>query len=154
MADDEAPQFGTPRAGVTYRDRPGAYAVAFDGPSILVVETPVGYYLPGGGVDEGEAAEAALRREVYEETGYRVVALSPLGRARQYVGSAINKVEVFFVAELAATGIAPDEPDHRPRWVPVQDAIALLAEESQAWAVRTAAASADQDGTRPVAGPA
>lgn len=37
------------------------------------------YKLPGGGIDEGEPIEAALRREVREETGYEITSIRELG---------------------------------------------------------------------------
>lgn len=37
------------------------------------------YKLPGGGIDEGEATEAALCREVREETGWEITDIRELG---------------------------------------------------------------------------
>ncbi|MBQ8611853.1 MAG: NUDIX domain-containing protein [Oscillospiraceae bacterium] len=37
------------------------------------------YSLPGGGVEDGESIEDAVRREIDEETGVNILALEPLG---------------------------------------------------------------------------
>jgi ADP-ribose pyrophosphatase YjhB (NUDIX family) len=59
------------------------YALAFtgDGRMLLVAgrrENPQ-YWLPGGGVEEGESAEAALARELQEEAGASVESMKALG---------------------------------------------------------------------------
>lgn len=131
---DEGPQFGTIMPGIAPTERPGAYAIAMHGNHVLVVATPAGLYLPGGGIDPGESAEATLRREVREETGYEIVTATRLGSARQYVGSGINKIETFFAVSVSGE-IGQGEPDHLPHWLPLADAIAAMAEMAQAWAL-------------------
>ncbi|HET7034301.1 MAG TPA: NUDIX domain-containing protein [Thermomicrobiaceae bacterium] len=138
-----SPQFGQPPADGVCRDRPGAYAVALVAGKVLVVETPAGRFLPGGGREAGESAEAALHRELREETGYRLAALRELGSAGQYVveqatGRCYNKRQTFFLVELGARDASAVEPDHTLRWLAPAEALATLREEAQAWAVRRA----------------
>ena len=60
--------------GVTRRMVLGARAALIDGDKVLLLRhtyTP-GWHFPGGGVEPGETAEQAARREAEEETGYRV----------------------------------------------------------------------------------
>lgn len=42
------------------------------------------YYLPGGGVEEGEDEETALRREVIEEVGCEIKEIEELGQIVEY----------------------------------------------------------------------
>jgi len=152
MDGDNGRQFGIPSAGIASTDRPGAYGIIILGDRVLIVATPAGLYLPGGGIGPGEAAEAALRREVCEETGYEVVTTVALGAARQYVGSGINKIETFFLVSIAGK-IVQNESDHRPLWLAVDEAIAGMAEEAQGWALRRARAIAQGLDFAPEVGP-
>ena len=74
------PTFGESSRGTTTVPRPSAYALlcAPDG-RIAVVRTPVGLYLPGGGVRDGESAEAAIHREIAEECGRAKFDVAALG---------------------------------------------------------------------------
>jgi 8-oxo-dGTP diphosphatase len=56
-----------------------------------------------GALDEGELPETAAKREVYEETGYRVQIL-PLGR--YIVGTQVNEICYLYYADI--TRMEPD----------------------------------------------
>ncbi len=51
--------------------RPAAYALIYDDPKLLLVNTKSTgkWFFPGGAIEKGEKTEEALRREVQEETG-------------------------------------------------------------------------------------
>lgn len=82
------------------RTRIGAYALIFDGQRILLcrlskeVTAHAGSWtLPGGGLEFGEHPEAALIREVAEETGLRVAVRSIAGV--DSIHDAVNRREDF-----------------------------------------------------------
>ena len=132
-------QFGKPRPGATPQDRPGAYGIAFTEGRLLVVEFEHRLHLPGGALKEGEVPEQTLRREVLEETGYEVARAIPLAQAAQYVDAKdgyFNKRCAFFAIEVGERVRNSYSPGHSPEWVPLDDAIAAMAEDASVWAVQ------------------
>lgn len=140
---EDTPVFGVQEDGITYRHRPGAYAVIHNRQKeICLVRVPSGYALPGGGIEKWEDREAALLREVYEETGFGVLLGACLGAAYQYKLSDTEgyvKKECFYYAcAFTEWEREPVEKDHFPLWLPPAEALARLLtakEEAHHWAV-------------------
>jgi 8-oxo-dGTP diphosphatase len=133
----DADVFGERVDGVVYVERPGVYAIITDGEGrVLVVDETDGPGLPGGGVEPGEAADEALRRELDEETGLEPSGWRYLDVARQLVQSVdgpFEKIERFYRVEVEPpTGPLPDGA----MWLPLGDAVDALVEEAQSWALR------------------
>jgi 8-oxo-dGTP diphosphatase len=139
------PQFGAPEAGRTYRDRPAAFGIVErDGRIALVRVAKLGHApwldLPGGALDPGEDAAAAVVREFGEEAGLKVSAGQAYARADQYFvntdGEAYDNLGTFFTLRLE--GEDPGlkiEDDHTLVWLPPQEAVEQLPHEAHAWAV-------------------
>jgi len=138
-------EFGIRLAGKDYIDRPGVYAVIEnDHKQIAVIETGKGYFLPGGGVNSGETEVEALKREILEEIGYQVLALTEMGEAIEYInafadGKYYQIYSRFYKAHIGAKIGEGMEKDQRLVWLGQGEALKLLVRQSQAWAIRSMA---------------
>lgn len=125
------------RPGQKYRRRPGIYAVCLDGDALLTTyqESPLPeYQLPGGGIDPGEQPIAALHREVFEETGWRVEIRRRIGAYRRFTYMPeydlwAEKLCTVYLARPALRLGAPTEPGHTAIWTSVDEGLGLLDNE-------------------------
>jgi 8-oxo-dGTP diphosphatase len=137
------PVFGTRLPGIDYRRRPSAYVVIRNAArDVAVIRTPRGAFLPGGGLDPDESAEAAVRREAHEEAGLVLGPLAPLGAAVEFIRAVdedawFEKVCTFYTASVVERGAAT-ERDHELLWLGDDEACALLGHESHRWAIARA----------------
>ncbi|MGH6986454.1 MAG: NUDIX domain-containing protein [Caulobacteraceae bacterium] len=89
-----------------------ARAIVFRGSKVVVVKDRVvirerkgaGHILPGGHLEDGETEEEALRRELLEETGWRVGEIDPFGfifiePAGAQSEAVMRRVHTLFLAE-------------------------------------------------------
>jgi 8-oxo-dGTP diphosphatase len=139
--EHSVPQFGaTPQGTVT--DRPGAYVVVFNALGEILALDVAGYiHLPGGGIDDGEVAEQAAKRELLEESGCTVVNIQYIGESNQFFQSSsigpLNKQGLFYSAEFVSQDATiSKEEDHRVLWLTPDEFCHSNASESQKWAVQ------------------
>jgi predicted kinase/diadenosine tetraphosphatase ApaH/serine/threonine PP2A family protein phosphatase/8-oxo-dGTP pyrophosphatase MutT (NUDIX family) len=136
----EIVEFGEKTPEVEYVSRPSAYAVVRnDAGRVAVVRTPVGAYLPGGGLVDNETAEVGMLRELREEAGLEVNVKSRLGEATEYVDAGeegfFAKQGTFYLAQFVN---ASGEGEHALEWLSPEDALAEMRHASHRWAIEKA----------------
>ncbi|WP_343503085.1 NUDIX hydrolase [Alloyangia pacifica] len=114
-----------PESGRRYTLRPGAYAILPRNGAVLVthqVDPWPEYQLPGGGIDAGESPIAALHREVFEETGWKIAQPRRLGAFRRFTYMPeydlwAEKLCIIYAAHPVRPLGAPSEPGHQAVWM-------------------------------------
>lgn len=129
-----------PDPGRRWTLRPGVYAILpRDGALLLThqCDPEPEYQLPGGGIEPGEHPAAALHREVFEETGWRIGQPRRLGAFRRFTFMPeydlwAEKLCTIYLARPIRRLAPPSEPGHRACQMPLADAAAMLGNPSDA----------------------
>lgn len=127
------------KTGAIYVDRPGAYLLAIENGKIAVVRTPLGLFLPGGGIDPGESHADAIHRECLEETGFAVETGEFVCSADAYTTHHGNEpyhpVQYYYRGRFLQWVQPPTEADHQLLWLDFAEARGKMFSEMQNWAL-------------------
>jgi 8-oxo-dGTP diphosphatase len=132
-------RFGDPpEPGRTYQRRVGAYGILPQqgklGRDLLLTcqfDPDPDLQLPGGGIDPGESPVAALHREVFEETGWRIASPRRVGAFRRFAYMPeydlwAEKICLIYLARPVRRLGPPTEVDHEPFWMQAGQAAEIL----------------------------
>jgi len=128
-------RFGdVPEPGRSYQIRVGAYGILPMGRDLLLTcqfDPDPDLQLPGGGIDPGESPIAALHREVFEETGWRIAAPRRIGTFRRFAYMPeydlwAEKICLIYHARPVRRLGPPSEANHVPLWMNMAKAACLL----------------------------
>ncbi|AOR23640.1 NUDIX hydrolase [Clostridium taeniosporum] len=133
--------FGEKLKDKEYTDRIGAYGLIFQNHKIAVIKLPVGYFLPGGGVEKGESHEQCLKREFMEELGCTInikdfVCIGSSYHFGRRFNKYIHSIGNFYLADSLKKVSEPTERDHQLVWLNVEEAHNKMFLDHQAWAIK------------------
>lgn len=109
--------------------------VIFDENNAVCIRTKKGsdfYFLPGGGIEDGEDTVQALKRECLEEAGCNITDIQKIGTVIEYRDETKkSKISECFTANLMGEKLEPtlaigDEEGFDVIWVDISEAIAIL----------------------------
>lgn len=131
--------FGEKDETKTYVERKGAYLIAMQDGKIAVVKTGKGYFLPGGGLEDGESHWECIERECLEETGCSTRIDTYIGCAEMYgfherIGY-FHPIQYYYAGQILERKKEPIERDHVLQWIDAFSAVQGLHMQGQRWGV-------------------
>ena len=104
-----------------------------------VVKTAKGYFLIGGGIDNGESHEECIKRECLEEIGYTASVRNKVCSAEMFcehptIGY-FHPIQTYYIGELLEKVSEPVEKDHEFVWVKYTELLDNMYLEMQSWAL-------------------
>ena len=128
--------FGTDE-GVEYVHRKGAYLIPIKDERIGVIQTPKGFFLLGGGIENEETDVLCIARECMEETGYSVLIHKKVCSAETYEKHSVigyfHPIQTYYLGELIEQKQTPVESDHKLVWMNYSDLKGNMCIEMQNW---------------------
>ncbi|WP_238600739.1 NUDIX domain-containing protein [Metasolibacillus meyeri] len=138
------PVFGEKKKAQQYVKRNAVYAIIFDKPKekiAIISIKEAAYFLPGGGIEEGENHAMCLQREALEEMGMAIEPIHYLGYAHQYFYSHsdaeyyLNEGH-FYICEKKRMVGEPLEKGHSLIWIKPTLAIEKVVHQQHAWGIK------------------
>lgn len=124
---------GNPFISMTPEDGALVVAVTHQDEVLLTVERSPAYqqevlYLPGGGIEAGEAAAESANRELQEEVGFKALRLDYVGEIAPFVKYMRGKFFVYLARDMQPSKLEGDEGyDIRVERMPLADLDAWVA---------------------------
>ena len=125
-------QFGKTYSNPPERVRVASRGILIDGDKILLShELNTGVYMsPGGGVEAGESLEECCKREICEETGYKVEVITHFLTVNEYSFETLY-VSNYFICKIigkSEQSLTDIEIEHGivPEWVEISKALEMF----------------------------
>lgn len=127
------------KENVKYVDREGAYLIPVHNTQVGVIRTSKGYFLLGGGLENGESHTSCIKRECIEEAGCTVLVKDKVCSAETYgkhptIGY-FHPIQTYYVGEVLSKISDNVERDHLFCWVEYEQLKGNMFVEMQNWAL-------------------
>ena len=132
---------------VEYTDREGAYLILVRNNQVGIIQTSKGFFLLGGGLENGESHIECIERECMEEAGCVVSVKGKVCSAEAYckhetIGY-FHPIQTYYIGELISVVSAPSEKDHVFLWMEYDELKGKMYVEMQSWALEQSFKDAD-----------
>lgn len=136
--DDDIKKFGEIVSNREFEFRPGVYGICYREDKVLVVESPLGRFILGGGIEADESDEECLKRESREEIGHDIKIIRWLEDIIEFVevkewDKNYLKSMRFYLIELGENSFNQTEDDHVMNWLDIDDAVGSMYLKGQSY---------------------